>query len=75
MNVTPPDVPTPGMAGGEKAKACASEARRAAVQVAHDDVGGEPLRVALVPLLQRDEVERVVGRGRELSRLKPATPV
>ena len=24
MNVTPPDVPMPGMAGGAKAKACAS---------------------------------------------------
>ena len=41
------------------------KAREPPVQVPHDDVGGEPVLVALVPRLERDEVERVVGRERE----------
>ena len=39
MKVTPPDVPTPGMAGGGTAKAVRVGKRgEARVQVPHDDV-------------------------------------
>ena len=63
MKLTPPEVPTPGMAGGEKEMACASgQLAEPAVQLAHDDVRGEALRRALVPRLQGDEVEGAVGR-------------
>ena len=64
MKVTPPDVPTPGMAGGGKANACASGSMRSfAVELAHDRPSRcVPRRVALVPRLQGDEEEGVVGR-------------
>ena len=63
MNVTPPDVPMPGMAGGEKAKAWASATPASRwFSSSHDHVGREPVLVPRVPVVQRDEVEPVVGR-------------
>ena len=62
MKVTPPAVPTPWMAGGEKAKAFAlGELAQLAVE-AGDDGRGLLLRpLPLVPVLQRDEEEAAVG--------------
>ena len=62
MKVTPPDVPTPGMAGGEKANACASgKPASCSFSPRMMTSAVAPCLVALVPRLQGDEVEGAVG--------------
>ena len=44
MNVTPPEVPMPGIAGGEKRKCLRfGNCREPLVETPHDDVGGQSL--------------------------------
>ena len=62
MKVAPPDVPMPGMAGGAKANACARKPGEALVEAAHDNVGSQSFRRALVPRFQRDEIKALIAR-------------